>query len=348
MKKLKIGMIGLGGIADLHSRGILDSPDAEIYAICDINLETLARRAGEWNVPKDRTYSRYQELLANPEIDAVTIGVPNDVHFPIAMEAVRQRKPFALEKPITLNVAEAASLKEALDAEPLPHMICFTYRYKKAARYARWMISQGMLGDIQHIYSQYLQSWGINHEVPLFWRFQKDRTGSGAMGDLGCHLLDLNRFLLGVNVCGVLADAGTIIGERQKLDGSGLGPVDVDDYCHVLARMEQGVTATMAISRFAYGRGNYQQIEVYGSKGALVYQLEEEDGLQIKLAESGDTVFHSVDIPAEFQGNQMQAFVDLVNGKSDGLNATIADGYQNQVAVDAIVESFTEEKWVHL
>lgn len=102
----------------------------------------------------------------------------------------------------------------------------------------------------------------------------------------------------------------------------------------------------MAISRFAYGRGNYQRIEVYGTKGALVYSLEEEDTLLVKMAEQGDEQFRELPIPDTFKVNQMQAFFDLLNGKEDGLDATIEDGYINQLTLDSIIESFTEERWI--
>ncbi|AHV95695.1 Gfo/Idh/MocA family protein [Paenibacillus sabinae] len=347
MGKLKIGMIGLGGIADFHGKGILESEDAEIWSICDCNEERLAARSKEWNIPDSRTYLNYTDLLKDPEIDAVTIGTPNYNHFAIALAAIEHRKPFALEKPVTLTAKEAAVLKETLERDPLPHMICFSYRYKTAARYAKWLIEEGKLGTIHHVYSQYLQSWGINEDVPLVWRFQKELTGSGAMGDLGCHILDLTRFLVG-DTERVLADAGTIIHERKLLEGPGTGEVDVDDYCHVLSRMEGGISSTMTISRFAYGRGNYQRIEIYGTKGALVYSLDEEDTLQVKFADEGDTEFREVQTPDSFKLGQMQAFFNLLNGRGDGKNATMADGYINQLAVDAIVESFTEQKWVSI
>lgn len=345
MGKLKIGMIGLGGIADFHYAGILASEEAELWSICDIDEKKLAERSVQWNVPQARTYQNYLDLLKDPELDAVTIGTPNFNHFTITKDAIQYRKPFALEKPVTLTADEAAILYELLVHNPLPHMICFSYRYKAAARFAKQLIEEGSLGKIHHVYSQYLQSWGISVNVPLVWRFRKKLTGSGAMGDLGCHILDLTRFLVG-NTERVLADASTIIPERNLPDSTGKGIVDVDDYCHVLSRMEGGVSSTMAISRFAYGRGNYQQIEIYGTKGALIYNLESDDTLMVKLEEANDTDFRKVEIPDSCRTGQMQAFFHLVNGRGDGLDANMADGYVNQLAVDAIIRSFTEQQWI--
>ncbi|MFD0712134.1 Gfo/Idh/MocA family protein [Paenibacillus sp. GCM10027626] len=346
MKRLKIGVIGLGGIANYHIWGIQESPDAELWAICDVNEKALAAKGEELHIPENRRYSRHEDMLQNEELDAVTIGTPNLNHFQAAYDAIKFGKPFALEKPIALNVKEAAILREQLAKAPIPHMVCFTYRYKAAARYARQLIREGKLGRIHHVYSQYLQGWAIDEKVPLLWRFSKEMSGSGALGDLGSHILDLHRFLIG-EMKSVVAHAGTIIQERERLDGKGKGEVDVDDFCHVLGRMEGGISSSMQISRFAYGRGNHQQIEVYGSKGALVYHLEETDTLMVNLSEE-EGGFRAADIPEQCRAEQMQSFFNLLLGKGDGLDATIADGYVNQQTLDAIIQSFEQERWVSL
>ncbi|MGO4698078.1 Gfo/Idh/MocA family protein [Paenibacillus sp. 2TAB26] len=343
MKKLKIGVIGLGGIANFHIEGILASEHAEIWSICDCNEEALLAKGNELGIPLERQYVNHLDMLKQSELDAVTIGTPNSNHFQIAYDAIIHRKPFALEKPIALDAREAAILRQELANHPIPHMVCFTYRYKSAVRYAKQLLEQGTLGKINHVYSQYLQSWGINEEIPLLWRFRKDLSGSGALGDLGSHILDLKRFLIGETVK-VIADAGTIVKERDNLNGEGKGEVDVDDFCHVLARFEDGGSSTMNISRFAFGRGNYQRIEIYGTQGALIYNLEEEDSLEIKLGE--DKQFRKIDIPNSFAANQMQSFFNLLNGKQDGLDATIEDGYINQLTLDSILLSTQEERWI--
>lgn len=347
MKKLKIGVIGLGGIANFHIAGIQASEDAELWAICDCNEEALQARGNELNIPEARRYLNHEDILRDAEVDAVMIGTPNFNHFAVAYDAIKFGKPFALEKPIALDTREASILKEALDALHVPHIVCFTYRYKAAVRYAKWLIDQGKLGTIHHIYSQYLQGWAINEDIPLVWRFQKELSGSGALGDLGSHILDLKRFLVG-DINRVISHAGTIVKERDRLGGEGKGEVDVDDYCHVLAQLEGGISASMNISRFAYGRGNYQQIAIYGTRGSLVYNLEDEDSLQVYLGDEEDKGFRKVEIPDSFKVDQMQSFFDLLNGKGDGFDATIDDGYINQKTIDSIIQSFTEERWVSI
>lgn len=186
-------------------------------------------------------------MLRDPELDAVMIGTPNESHCGLAKLAIASGKAFALEKPVAMDAAEAAELAQLLKASPVPHLICFSYRYKKAARYARQLINEGRLGRILHVHSQYMQGWAMDERIPLVWRFRKEKTGSGAIGDLGSHILDLTRFLIG-GTERVVADAGTIVPQRDLLDGSGQGEVDVDDFCHVLSRLEGGISSTMAIS----------------------------------------------------------------------------------------------------
>ncbi|MNC09988.1 Glucose-6-phosphate 3-dehydrogenase [compost metagenome] len=347
MGKLKVGVIGLGGISDMHISGLLANEDAILWSICDCKEEVLVRRGEQYKIPEARRYLNYQEMLADPELEAVTIGTPNYNHYEIACEAIKHQKPFALEKPVTLGAQEAAALRDLVAEARLPHMICFSYRYKSAVRYAKWLMEQGKIGEVKHVYGQYLQGWGLNRQLPLVWRFRKELTGSGALGDLGSHLLDLQRFLVG-NVERVLADADTIIKDRDLLDGEGRGEVDVDDFCHVLARLEGRASSTMAISRFAFGRGNFQQLEIFGDRGAILYNLEEEDVLYVKLSEDGDESFRKVDIPEEFHVAQMTSFVNLVNGQGDGYDATMEDGYINQHAIDSIITSLTEQRWISI
>jgi predicted dehydrogenase len=314
-----------------------------------VNEDVLKKKAGEHEIPKSRYYTNYSEMLKNPELDAVSICTPNFNHFAIALEAIRNHIPFAVEKPVTLTVEEAEILKDEAQKNKIPNMVCFSYRYQAAARYAKWMIEQGMLGKIHHIYIQYLQGWAIDEKIPLIWRFRKDLSGSGALGDLGSHMLDLSRFLVS-DTERVFSHAGTLIQERKRTDSQDLGTVDVDDFCHWMAQLKGGISSTVAISRFAYGRGNYQRIEVYGSQGSLIYHLDEEGSLEVftqgKDGQPG--AFHKVTIPESFHADQMQSFFDIVNGKGDGLSATIEDGYINQKSLDAITLSFARETWVSL
>ncbi|MEX2460376.1 MAG: Gfo/Idh/MocA family oxidoreductase [Paenibacillaceae bacterium] len=344
-----MGVVGLAGIANYHIQGILESLDAELWSISDVNEVTLQMKAEQYQVPDSRCYTSYKEMLQHSGIDALSICTPNFNHFEIALAAIENNIPFAVEKPVALNTHEAEILNRKVKESNLPNMVCFSYRYKSAARYAKWLIAQGSLGRITHVYTQYLQSWAINEQIPLIWRFQKSLSGSGALGDLGSHMLDLTRFLVS-DIEKIFSHAGTLIKERNVIDSPEIGHVDVDDFCHWIAQLEGNISATAAISRFAYGRGNYQRVEIYGTEGSLIYNLEEDDSLDVCLpGEDGHTNgFQKATIPDSFKADQMQAFFDIVNGKGDGLSATMQDGLINQKSLDAIIRSFTEGVWVSL
>jgi len=148
----------------------------------------------------------------------------------------------------------------------------------------------------------------------------------------------------------VCAHADTFIKRRKMIDSDEYGDVDVDDFCHILFGMEGNISGTLCTSRYAYARGNYQRIEIYGDKGALVYNLEDEDSIEVCI---GDTYkeakkFVKLPVPNRFKVDQMQSFFDIINGKGDGLAATMADGEINQQVVCGVIESFEKEKWVYI
>ncbi|MDR2746138.1 MAG: Gfo/Idh/MocA family oxidoreductase [Treponema sp.] len=356
MPRIKIGVIGLGGIAGgVHLPGIAKCKDFELAALCDIDREKLDRIGDQYGIGASARFTDYRDLVVSGGVEAVDICTPNDCHFEMAMEAVKARKPYAVEKPVTMNAGDAETLARRTKEQGVKNMVCFSYRFKTAARYARHLVQSGVLGELYHVYTQYLQAWGNpDFDTPLVWRFIKDRAGSGALGDLGCHALDLARFVTGRNYTRVVSDAGTLVKERPLPGGSpGTGIVDVDDYCHYLARMEGGVSAVFEITRFGFGRGNFQRLELYGRKGALVYKLDENPGideLEICVGQPLGQLntFVKVPVPHSHRGDQMQSFADIINGKPDGLAADIEDGLANQKILDAAIKSFENERWAEL
>lgn len=341
MNKIRMGVIGLGGIArNVHIPGIKSSPDAQLTAICDINNKVLNNMGELHNIPATHRFDNHIDMLKCADVDAVSICTPNNAHFAIAMDAVKYRKPYALEKPVTMNYKEAVLLRDATVSSSIPNMVCFSYRFQPAARYARALIEQGHLGDIFHVYAQYFQAWATSEKLPLIWRFNKAIAGSGALGDLGSHLLDLVTFMTGRKYKKICGHLNTFIKERLLPDSDEYGRVDVDDFCHVLAEMDGNTAAVLEITRNATGRGNYQRVEIYGSKGALVYSLNNENTLEVCIGDVYTSAkdFHKIPIPAHYKGNQMQSFFDIINGKGDGLTATIADGCMIQGILDILAE----------
>ena len=355
-KVIRIGSVGLGGIwTGVHEPGIRRSPDLELVAICDIDEEKLKAAGEKYGIDEAHRFVDYHDLINCPDVDAVDICTSNDAHFEIGMAAVEAGKPYDIEKPITMTAEEADILANATKEKGIKNMVCFSYRFKAAARYAKDLIAQGKIGKVYHVDMQYFQAWGLPRvDCPLAWRFIKNRTGSGALGDLGCHALDLVRFVLGKEYTNIVGHTGTYVKERKLEKGEGVGQVDVDDFCNYMADMEDGISASFQITSFGFGRGNYQRMEIYGSEGAIVYSLDATPGLEDEIEVcSGDInadahVFSKLPIPQQYYSDQMQSFADILNGVGDGMPATIFDGQANQHVVDTILESAEAGKWMEI
>lgn len=350
---LRVGSVGLGNISHgVHIPGILACPDLmKLTAICDIDPVRLKERAAEYGIPEDHCFTDYRDLVNCPDVDIVDISTPNDVHARIAEYAAKAGKSYGVEKPVTLNEKEAEHLYRVTEDTGVKSMIYFSYRYKAAARYMKKLIADGKLGRIYHVNGQYYQAWGLPlADRPLVWRFVKSRTGTGALGDLGCHIMDLASFVMGENYTKVLSHLTTFVHERTKLDGSGKERVDVDDHADVLAETTGGASVAFEISRVATGRGNYQRLEIYGDKGAFLYKLDEKrdgkDVLEFMDNDSQDKQYVELEIPEEFRVQQMRCYAQEMAGCGDGWNASIAEGLTSQRVMDAIVRSAEEGHWV--
>ena len=352
---IKIGLIGLGGIMrGVHIPGIKASKDFEIAALCDINRERLDQQGEALLIPPERRFTDYRDLIACPAVDAVDIATPNNVHAEIAIAALKAGKPVSCEKPLALNAADADAVAQAAAESGLPNAVCFSYRFKAAARFARDIVRRGDIGKVHHVSIQYFQGWGLESaNCPLVWRFVKSVTGTGALGDLGSHAADLVTFVTGLGIRKVVAHCGTEVHSRPlPEDRSKTGPVDVDDYANFLAELDNGSSATFQITRLAFGRGNYQRMEIYGSKGALVYMLDDngmgKDTLSICTGEAMRRTgsYSQLEIPERYSAPQMQSIADVFNGKGDGLTATLADGAVNMHVMDAVEKSSENGSWV--
>ena len=349
-----MGVIGTGGIAGLHIADILSNPRAELIALCDVDEKALKTAAKLHDIPVAYCFNDYIKLMKCDDIDCVLICTPNSSHYEIARQAIINKKPFALEKPIALNHVEAKKLQEMTEKTNIPHMVCFSYRFTAALRYARWLVQNNYLGKIYHINTQYVNSASLaSRERPLDWRFSKEISGSGVIGDLGSHMIDITRFIIGEfkSVCGHL---GTFVNKRKLPDSKEYGNVDVDDYCNFMAEVDDGIAATFGLSRFAFGRLGFQRVEVFGEKGGLIYtsykRFNNNNVLEICIGkvDRDATTYHKISVPQSFETDQMSSFLDIVNEKSDGLAATVRDGCIAQKIIDSVIESFKNRKWITL
>lgn len=351
MEKIGIGIVGLGMIATgVHLPGIQKCPDLELKAICDTDPEAVKAAQALYGIDDAHCFTDFKDLINCPEVDAVDICTPNYLHFPVAKYAIEAGKPYNLEKPVGLNAEEANTLAEMTKEKGLAHMVCFSYRFKAAARYARDLVQSGQLGDIYHAHMQYSQAWGMPYQNEhMYWHHEKKYAGSGVLGDLGSHGIDLVRFITGKDYTKVIGNQGTYVKERCRVEG-GMGTVDVDDFTHILAELDGDISASLLFTRFGYGRGNYQRLELSGGKGALIYKLDETPGvdeLEVCIGEpyASAATFTKLPIPSKYYADQMQSFADICLKKGDGLSANIYDGLKDQKVIDAVIESAKSGNW---
>ncbi|WP_049566008.1 Gfo/Idh/MocA family protein [Nonomuraea sp. SBT364] len=283
-----VGMIGYAFMGRVHSqawRSVAAFFDLEAVPRMQViagrskeATEAAAERLGWAEAVTD-----WREVIARADVDVVDICTPGDTHAEIAIAALRAGKHVICEKPLANTVAEAEAMVRAAASATGRSMVAFNYRRVPAVALARQFVEQGRLGEIRHVRAQYLQDWIVDPDFPLVWRLQKDKAGSGALGDIGAHIIDATQFISGQHIVGVSALTETFIKERPLPEsssglsaggGSGRGTVTVDDAALFTARLSGGAVGSYEATRFATGRKNALRVEINGSLGSLAFDFE--------------------------------------------------------------------------
>lgn len=248
-----------------QARHFFDVPfEIDRKVICGRDASRLETMAATWGWRE--TATDWRAVVEREDIDAVDIATPNALHAPIALAAAAAGKMVLCEKPLALDVAEAAGMAAAVRGAP--NMVWFNYRRVPAIAFARQLIEQGRLGRIFHYRATYLQEWGNDPTRPPGWKTDKSQAGSGASGDLLSHLLDTAMWLNGP------------IGEVSALQKTFAPDRRVDDAVLSLARFENGSVGSFEATRYAVGCRNRQGFEIHGSKGMLRFDLEDLNRLE--------------------------------------------------------------------
>ncbi|MET9130872.1 Gfo/Idh/MocA family protein [Streptomyces antibioticus] len=281
---LRVGMVGYAFMGAAHSQGwrtagrVFDLPRQPVLAVlCGRNataVRAAADRHGWADVETD-----WQALVARDDIDLVDICTPGDSHAEIALAALAAGKHVLCEKPLANSVEEAEAMARAAEtarARGRTAMVGFNYRRVPATALARRMVAAGRLGTLRHVRVSYLQDWLGDPEFPLTWRLRREAAGSGSLGDLGAHIVDLAQHLAGERLAGVSALTETFVRERPlpAAEGPGTGPVTVDDAALFTGRFASGALASFEATRYATGRKNALRIELNGERGSLAFDLE--------------------------------------------------------------------------
>ncbi|MCY4080455.1 MAG: Gfo/Idh/MocA family oxidoreductase [Caldilineaceae bacterium] len=366
--EIGVGMLGYAFMGKAHSHAMLNiahmmyPPPAvpRLVGIAGRDEQAVAEAARRYGY--DGYYTDWRAMLDNDDIQLFDNGGPNDTHADPCILAAERGKHILCEKPLARTADEAQSMVEAVQKAGVKNMVAFNYRFVPAIRQIRKLIDSGLLGQIYHFRAVYLQEWVMAHyDLPMIWRLQKSIAGSGALGDLGAHIIDLGRYLVG-EVKSVSGMTRTFIDERPWEDGT-MGKVDVDDAFTALLEFDNGAIGTVEASRFAAGRKNGQRLEINAEKASIVFNLERLNELEI---------FWVGDEPAEAQGfrnvlvsepfhpwwenwwpqghmigwehtfvHEITHLLDCIVNDGDvaPIGADFVDGYRNAVICDAILES---------
>jgi predicted dehydrogenase len=277
-----VGMVGYAFMGRAHSQAwhtvgrAFDLPlRPRLAAICGRDQAATAAAAGRLGWAAAET--DWRALIARDDVQLIDIAAPGGLHAPIAIAALQAGKHVLCEKPLANTLAEAEQMAAAADAafpSGARAMVGFNYRRVPALALARRLVEAGRIGTLRHVRAVYLQDWLVDPDSPLTWRMQAEQAGSGALGDLGAHIVDLARFLTGDEIAGVSAVSATFVEERPLLDGEGAGRVTVDDAVVFSARFASGALGSFEATRYAAGRKNGLRIELNGSAGSLAFDLE--------------------------------------------------------------------------
>jgi len=372
-RDVNIALIGYAFMGKAHSNawrqvGPFFSPRLRprLKVICGrnaANVEAAARTYG-W----EESATDWRQVVRRKDIDLVDVSTPGDSHAEIAIEAARAGKAVICEKPLANSVAEARRMLAAVEKAGVVHMICHNYRRAPAVMLARQLIEDGRLGEIRHFRGTYLQDWIADPSFPLVWRLEKDKAGSGALGDIGAHSIDLARFLVG-EISEVSGHLETFVRERP-LPGNRRkrGRVTVDDAAMALVRFEGGAMGTIEATRFARGRKNRNSFEINGSKGSLAFDLERMNELEVYfesdpaglrgfrriLVTEADHPFVKAWWPPGhiigYEHTFTHTFYDLLEAMAGNRvpSPDFEDGLRNQMVMAAIEKAAERRRWVQV
>ena len=374
-------MVGYAFMGAAHSQAwrtagrFFDLPlQPDLAVLCGRDKEkatAAAEKLGWRSVETD-----WRALLTRDDVALVDVCSPGDTHAEIAIAALDAGKHVLCEKPLANSVDEARAMAAAAEraaARGVRSMVGYSYRRVAAVALARRLVEQGRIGEIRHVRAQYLQDWIVDPEFPLVWRLQKSMAGSGALGDIGAHIVDMAQYLTGDRLTGVSALTETFVKERPlpsassglaASGGAERGTVDVDDAALFLGRFAGGAVASFEATRFATGRKNALRIELNGSRGSLAFDQERMNELELYSDDNLDEAgFRRIQVTEPthpyvgswwppghglgYEHSFSHQVVDLVRDIGEGREPvpSFADGLRVQLVLDAVERSASSGTW---
>ncbi|MFC6331813.1 Gfo/Idh/MocA family protein [Paenibacillus septentrionalis] len=381
MSQVRIGMVGYKFMGKAHSNAYRvlpmffpNSTVPQMKAICGRNQEALetARKQFGW----EEAVTDWRELLKRDDIDLIDINAPSDAHKEIAIAAARAGKHIFCEKPLALTLSDAREMLAEAEAAGVKHMVGFNYRFAPAVQLAKKLIDEGRIGKINHFRGQFLQDWIMDPQFPLVWRLQKEIAGSGSLGDLGAHVIDMARYLVG-EFSEVIGMSETFIKERpiaENMTGlsakggssTEMGQVTVDDATLMMARFENGALGSIEATRFAGGHRCTNGFEINGSKGSVRFDFERMNELEVYFTDDAEDVQgfrrvlatdaphaymdawwpagHTIGYEHTFTHEMVELMDAITNDRQPVPN--FVDGVKCQEVLEAVERSIEERRWV--
>lgn len=369
-----VGMLGYAFMGKAHSNALKKLPYMmyppvaipRLVAIAGRNKEAVEEAARRYGYEK--AYTDWRRMMDDPDVQVFDNSGPNNVHTEPNIAAAKAGKHVISEKPLGRNAEECWDMWQAVKKAKVKHMVAFNYRFVPAVRLVRQLIDEGKLGRIYHFRAQYLQEWIADENFPMVWRLDKKVAGSGALGDLGSHIIDLARFLVG-EPKSLMARTGTFITERNAGGNGKRQKVTVDDAFEAVVEYKNGALGTLEATRFAPGRKNFNTFEINAEHGSIRFNLENMNYLEVFMRDQDKNTqgFTQVLVSESYhpfwsnwwpQGHiigwehtfvhEFHHFLDAIVNNKDvkPMGADFEDGYRNAVICDAIAQSAKERKQV--
>jgi len=354
-KKLKVGIIGVGGISGVHYSGYVKCGQADVYAICDVKPDVLKRRSDEYKVPKARCFKDHRDLLKLKEIEAVSVCTPNRFHMPITVNAFKAGKHVLCEKPMAMSPAEGQKMNDAAKKAGKKLQIGLMQRFRVDANYIKGLVDDGVLGDIyfarcQAIRRRGVPSWGVFGQLK--------EQGGGSTIDIGVHQIDLTWWLMGkpkpVAISGqIYRTIGNTPGHMGQFGPWDWKTYTVEDMAVGLVRFANGATMSIECSFCANLDQDREGCHLVGTKGGaslspLSVQLEQNGHLMDCTPRDFVTVdLHGVPCTISNHELEVASFVDCVL-RNKAVKVPGTEAIWTQKIIDGIYRSAKAKKEIPL
>ncbi len=370
MAPINVALIGYAFMGRAHSNAYRQtsaffSPrrPARMKVICGRTATEVerARQTLGW----EEGATDWREVVRRKDIDLVDVCTPGDSHAEIAIAAARAGKHVFCEKPLANSLKDAERMLAAVEKAGVAHMICHNYRRAPAVMLARQLISEGAIGEIRHYRGTYLQDWMSDPAAPFNWRLDRNKAGSGALGDIASHSIDLARFLVG-EITEVSADLTTFVKTRPVAGKPRTrADVTVDDAAMALVHFANGATGTIEATRMANGRKNYNRFEINGRLGSVVFNLERMNELEVYFDNDPPHLrgFRTIMVTEQshpfighwwppghvigYEHTFVHTVYDLLEAIADGKTPSpnFSDGVENQRILTAMERAAKSRRW---